>query len=72
LQERLRLFFNWLALKLGKPVDQGWQIRFKLTHQELAQAVRSSRVSVTRALQRLEQQGEIQRYHCGWMVWNIR
>ncbi len=71
LQERLQLFLNWVAYKLGEPVSAGWRINFKLTHQELAEAVRSSRVSVTRALQNLEKQGKIKRSRYGWIVFHV-
>jgi len=66
LQERLRLFLVWLARKFGQPVKEGWQISFKLTHQELAEAIGSSRVTVTRLLKRLEQKDIIKRFgrHC--------
>ncbi|MDR9403363.1 MAG: Crp/Fnr family transcriptional regulator [Halothece sp. Uz-M2-17] len=62
LQERLRLFLVWLAHKFGQPVKEGWKICFKLTHQELADAIGSSRVTVTRLLRTLEQQGIIKRF----------
>ncbi len=62
LQERLRLFLVWLAQKLGCQVDSGWQINFKLTHQEIAEAVGGSRVSVTRLLRELEKEGKIERW----------
>jgi CRP-like cAMP-binding protein len=63
LQERLHLFLLWLARKFGQPVKEGWKIGFKLTHQELADAIGSSRVTVTRLLSTLEQQGLIDRFH---------
>jgi CRP-like cAMP-binding protein len=63
LVERLGLFLSWLASKVGKPVDEGWQIDFKLTHQELAEAIGSSRVTITRLLSELEQQGAIERFN---------
>ena len=62
LQERLRLFLLWLASKFGRPVEAGWHIDFKLTHQELAEAVGGSRVSVTRLLSELEKKAEIERW----------
>lgn len=61
LQERLRLFLVWIAHKFGCQVDTGWQIKFKLTHQEIAEAVGGSRVSITRLLRELEKQGDIER-----------
>jgi len=48
--------------KFGQPVKEGWKIGFKLPHQELADAIGSSRVTVTRLLRRLEQQGVIERF----------
>lgn len=62
LQERLRLFLLWLASKFGRPVEAGWHIDFKLTHQELAEAVGGSRVSITRLISELEREGEIERW----------
>lgn len=70
LRDRLRRFLMWLAQKLGEPVDRGWQINFKLTHQELAEAIGSSRVTVTKLLRELEQQGDIKRisHYRGFIV----
>jgi len=48
--------------KFGQPVKEGWKIGFKLPHQELADAIGSFRVTVTRLLRRLEQQGVIERF----------
>jgi len=62
LRERLRLFLTWLAHKFGQPVEKGLQITFRLTHQEIADAIGSSRVSVTRLLRTLEHQGAIARF----------
>jgi len=59
--KRLHLFLIWLANKFGHPMEHGWQIGFRLTHQELADAIGSSRVTVTRLLSQLEQQGAILR-----------
>jgi len=61
LRERLRLFLIWLAHKFGQPMEKGWEISFRITHQELADAVGSSRVTITRLLGSLEATGEIER-----------
>jgi len=62
MSERLRLFLIWLANKFGQRMEHGWQIGFRLTHQDLADAIGSSRVTVTRLLSKLEQQGAITRF----------
>lgn len=61
LRERLRLFLIWLAQRFGQPVEKGLQISFRLTHQEIADAIGSSRVTITRLLSNLEHQGAIAR-----------
>lgn len=68
IRKRLRLFLVWLANKFGQRMEQGWYIGFRLTHQELADAIGSSRVTVTRLLSQLEQQGIIIRLDRSYIV----
>jgi CRP-like cAMP-binding protein len=56
---RLLLFLGWLAQRFGKAVSEGQQIKPKLTHQEIADSIGSTRVTVTRLLKVLEFEGKI-------------
>lgn len=51
----------WLAKKFGREVKTGQLIDLRLTHQDLAEMLGTTRVTVTRMLSQLEQQGLIQR-----------
>jgi CRP-like cAMP-binding protein len=52
---------SWLAKKFGQEVAQGQLIDLRLTHQEIAEIMGTTRVTVTRLLKELETQGIIQR-----------
>jgi CRP-like cAMP-binding protein len=54
-------FLSWLAKKFGRQIEIGYLIDFKLTHQDLAEILGVTRVSVTRSLKQLEEQGIIER-----------
>ncbi|MBW4640409.1 MAG: Crp/Fnr family transcriptional regulator [Gloeocapsa sp. UFS-A4-WI-NPMV-4B04] len=54
LRQRLWQFLVFLDQKFGCDVEQGRLIDLVLTHQEIAEAVNATRVSVTRMLQQLE------------------
>ncbi len=54
-------FLAWLAKKFGHQIEVGYLIDFKLTHQDIAEILGVSRVSITRALKQLEEQGIIER-----------
>jgi CRP-like cAMP-binding protein len=56
----LRLL-NWLAKKFGREVEKGHLIDLRLTHQEIAEILGITRVTVTRLLRDFEQQGAIAR-----------
>lgn len=56
---RLVKLLNWLAQRFGQPVTQGWLIHPRLTHQDLADVIGATRVTVTRMLSQFEQQGVI-------------
>jgi CRP-like cAMP-binding protein len=53
----LERLFVWLAKRFGRLTEQGYLIDMRLTHQDLAEAVGSTRVTITRILKELEQQG---------------
>ena len=59
IQQRLLQFLNWLANKFGFRVEQGRLIPLRLTHQDLAEVLGTTRVTVTRLLQQLQRQGII-------------
>ncbi|MEL6578991.1 MAG: Crp/Fnr family transcriptional regulator [Cyanobacteria bacterium J06621_12] len=58
---RLWLLLEWLAEKFGKAIAQGRLIDFKLTHQELANAISTTRITVTKTLRQFEIEGLILR-----------
>ncbi len=59
---RLWQFLVWLSQKFGRDVEQGRLIDLSVTHQELAEAISATRVSVTRMLQEFESEGRLQRH----------
>lgn len=63
IHQRLQQFLVWLSRKFGRQVEQGQLIELRLTHQELAEAIGTSRVTVTRLLKQLEREKFISRLH---------
>jgi len=57
--ERLAQLLHWLAQRFGKSVPQGQLLDPFLTHQQLAEILGTSRVTITRAFNRLEQEGQL-------------
>jgi CRP-like cAMP-binding protein len=51
----------WLSRKFGSQVEQGRLIDMRLTHEDLAALISSTRVTITRLLGQLEQEGLIDR-----------
>jgi len=60
IEDRVRGFLELLASDYGQPCDQGLRLQIKLTHQELASALSTTRVTVTRILGSLRDQGWLQ------------
>jgi len=56
---RLLELLAWLSYKFGREVEAGKLIMVKLTHQIIAESIRATRVTVTRVLGMLEQEGKI-------------
>lgn len=54
-------FLSWLAKKFGRQIEIGYLIDFKLTHQDLAEILGVTRISITRAFKQLQKQGIIER-----------
>lgn len=52
---------GWLAKRFGQEVEQGQMIDLRLTHEDIATIIGSTRVTVTRLLNSFEKQGIIQR-----------
>ncbi|MDJ0678612.1 MAG: Crp/Fnr family transcriptional regulator [Xenococcaceae cyanobacterium MO_167.B52] len=66
--DKLKRLFKWLANKFGQEVQQGRLINFPLTHQELAEAISITRVSVTKLINQLEQEEFIIRHGRNYIV----
>ncbi|MBW4690642.1 MAG: Crp/Fnr family transcriptional regulator [Lyngbya sp. HA4199-MV5] len=52
---------GWLAKKFGREVETGHLIDLRLTHQDIAEMLGTTRVTITRTLSQFEQQGLIHR-----------
>ncbi len=59
---RLWQFLIWLGQKFGRDVDRGKLIDIGVTHQEMAEVINTTRVSVTRMLQQFEEAGMLLRH----------
>jgi CRP-like cAMP-binding protein len=53
---RLWQFLVWLSEKFGRDVEQGKLIDLNVTHQEMAEVLNTTRVTVTRLLQQFEEE----------------
>jgi CRP-like cAMP-binding protein len=58
---KLKKFLVWLSDKFGQPCDHGVTIAIKLTHQDIADTIGSTRVTMTRSLNQLRVQGLLSR-----------
>ncbi|MFG6101342.1 Crp/Fnr family transcriptional regulator [Leptothoe sp. EHU-05/26/07-4] len=56
-QDRLLQFTCWLAENFGQPTSHGRLITIRLTHQEIAETIGTSRVTITRFIKQLEATG---------------
>ncbi len=63
LPQRIMKFLGWLAQKAGRVTEEGCVIDLNLTHQMIADMVGTTRVTITRLLQRLEAEGQLARLH---------
>ena len=59
---RLWQFLVWLSEKFGRDVDKGKLIDLNITHQDIAEVLNTTRVTVTRLLQQLEEEGTVLRH----------
>lgn len=58
-EDRLQHLLLLMQQEMGQPVPEGTRIRIRLTHQNLANAIATTRVTVTRLLNKLKNQGKI-------------
>ena len=60
-EDRLQQLLVLLQQEFGQPIEEGTRLSIRLTHQDIAGAINSTRVTVTRLLGKLQQQGLITR-----------
>lgn len=58
-KDRLHTLLRLLKQQIGEPVAEGTRLSVRLTHEEIASACATTRVTVTRTLNQLQQQGKI-------------
>lgn len=58
-EDRLRQLLQLLQLEIGQPVAAGTRLSVRLTHQHLASAIGTTRVTVTRLLGQLREEGRL-------------
>jgi len=56
-EERLRHLLMLLKQEVGQPIPDGTRLSVRLTHQQLANAIGTTRVTVTRLLSQLQEEG---------------
>jgi CRP-like cAMP-binding protein len=56
-EERVRGFLELLASEYGQPCGEGLRLNVRLTHQEMASALATTRVTVTRVIGSLREEG---------------
>ena len=59
---KLWQFLVWLGEKFGRDLEQGKLIDLNITHQDMSQVLNTTRVTVTRLLQKFEEEGKISRH----------
>lgn len=58
-KDRFEQLLQLLKQEIGQPVDLGVRLGVRFTHQELAEACSTTRVTITRLLGKLQEQGKI-------------
>jgi len=58
-QDRLHYFFLLLKQEIGQSVPEGTRLNVRLTHEEIASACCTTRVTITRLMGKLQQEGVI-------------
>lgn len=62
INQRLLHFLGYLAKKFGQRTDQGLFLDLPLTHEAIAVAIGTTRITITRLLKQFEQEGIIKRH----------
>lgn len=60
-EDRLQQLLILLQQEFGQATEEGTRLSIRLTHQDIAGAINTTRVTITRLLGKLQQQGLIQR-----------
>lgn len=68
--QRLWQLLQWLAHKFGSETHQGHLIELRLTHQDIADLIGTTRVTVTRLIHQFEQEGAISRLGKRGFLWH--
>jgi CRP-like cAMP-binding protein len=55
-------FLLWLSERFGRNVEQGTLIELYITHQEIAEVLNTTRVTITKLLQEFETAGMLLRH----------
>ncbi len=58
-EDRLRQLLHLLQMEIGQPVPDGVRLSVRLTHQHLASAIGTTRVTVTRLLGQFREEGHL-------------
>jgi len=74
---RLWQFLVWLSDRFGRDVDQGRLIELPITQYEIAEAINTTRVTVTRLFQQYKSEGRLLQHNrqlilCGNAQWGQR
>ncbi|MBD2293720.1 Crp/Fnr family transcriptional regulator [Anabaena sphaerica FACHB-251] len=59
---KLWQFLVWLGEKFGRDLEHGRLIDLNITHQDISEVLNTTRVTVTRLLQKFEEEGKILRH----------
>lgn len=59
IERRLQQFLLWLFRTFGSETNQGWLLELSITHQDIAETIGTTRVTVTRLIGQLQQEGFI-------------
>lgn len=59
IEDKVLKLLTWLGRRFGSPEEAGTTLGIFLTHQDLAEALCTTRVTITRSMKDLERQGTI-------------
>jgi hypothetical protein len=67
IEERLLKLLTWMGNRFGFQQEAGIELEFLLTHQDLAEVLGTTRVTITRTMGKLESQGVIRHLTQRWL-----